>query len=558
MLMMNCSVVYPQAENVPVSNPIYLFMKRMELEGVLPEYPDGILPLSRREISEYLAGINERKDQLSDVERRLLEEYNVEFHHDISGFISGMNLPRDTSDHPVGPMPRRIQTRPQSYLYHYGDTNVSLFIEGLFTLDARGSVHRGADRRYVGFLQFGGRIRGSIGRGLGYYLQGTNAQFWGDRVILQQDKLLGQSFELNDVGVRNFDFVEGYVRYDAGIVSIQVGRERLLWGNGYGDKLILSDNPRVFDFIRLDAHYKTIKYTFLHAWLLGGKSNLLFTLSSDTLSTFTEPVVADKYFAGHRLEVTIPSYLTVGFQEVVIYSNRAPDLAYLNPVTLIESAQRSREERDNVLWAFDVQTHFLTNIELQGTVLFDDINFTRWGTNDIQNKYAFQLGTMVVGPGILRNTSMAVEYTRIEPYTFSHARSRNDNYGSSGRILGHRLGPNADSWFVRLDHIFSHKVRSTISYEVGRRGDNVYDSSGALIINSGGDFLQPHRPGDPAEKRFLAGDVVYIHNMELFITYEIVNEVFFDIRYNSQKCVRPMSNESWSTRSYGAAIRVVF
>ncbi|MBI4548194.1 MAG: hypothetical protein HY707_09450 [Ignavibacteriae bacterium] len=528
----------------------------MELKKVISNYNDAILPISRREIANMLLEIGTKKNKITEVEQDLLEDLYVEFCYDLTGLLNDSHSLFNPSGRSLGSAMGELFTEKEKFLYAYADTNASLFVDGLLTLDARGySENKSADQK-AQFVQFGGRIRGSVNKKLGYYIQGTNAQFWGNRKTLQRDRIISQSYEIGVSDAQNFDFVDGYARYDAGIASLQVGKERVLWGNGYGDKLILSENPRAFDFLRLDVQYNMLKYTFLHAWLLGTRSTLSFTLLSDTLSRFEEPIVADKYFAAHRVEFSFPFLFDLGFQEVVIYSNRSPDLAYLNPLTLMESAQRSREERDNVLWAVDVQTHFLSNVELQGTVFFDDINFPKWGTNDVQNKYAYQIGAIVVDPLLFTNTMAAIEYTRVEPFTFSHARSRDNNYGSLGHMLGHHIGPNADSWFFRVDHSFSHKVRVTFAYEVQRKGENVYDSTGKLIENVGSDFLQPHRSVDSAEKVFLSGNLVRTHRFQTFFTYEVVNEVFLDLHYNYEEESRNRNvNSSTVAHDYGIALR---
>ncbi|MBI3195322.1 MAG: hypothetical protein HYZ34_12785 [Ignavibacteriae bacterium] len=326
--------------------------------------------------------------------------------------------------------------------------------------------------------------------------------------------------------------------------------------------MILSDNVRLYDFIRADVEYKSFKYTFLHAWLMGRKELKRYVLpvSDSPLDAMIidEPVLADKYFGAHRFEFAFSPKFTLGFQEMVIYSNRSPDLAYLNPVTFIESAQRSREERDNVLWAFDAKTHLLPNTELQGSIVFDDINFPKWGTSSVQNKFAYQIGAMVVDPFRIENISLAIEYTRAEPYIFSHNRSRDNDYGSLGRIMSHHIGPNSDSWFFKFDFQPTHRLSTSLRFEFQREGENVLDAYGRLIQNVGGDFLIPNRDIDPQEQEFLAGKRVTTSIGQAFITYEIVNEIFVDARYQFIKRNDFANNSSTLDHDYGLALRVDF
>jgi hypothetical protein len=559
LVLLNSSPGLSQAENVPVDHPVYRFLKLMETKGIIERFHDAVLPISRKKVSAFLQTVQEKQDQLTSVEQNQLKDFAVEFEYELTQTMDSTYELLAWREPTVGNEVREWFGEKEKYLYFYTDTNLTFFVNGLLTFDARRSSGGVLTGENAAFVQVGGRIRGSIYQSLGYYLEGTNAQFWGSRDVLRRDKYISQTHTINVLDARNFDVARGYVRYDAGIVSLQVGRERLLWGNGYGDKLIVSDNVREFDFLRADAQYKSLNYTFLHAWLLGKRTHLPFTFPFDTSSVFYEPVNADKYFAAHRLEFSFPQLFDIGFQEMVIYSNRSVDLAYLTPITFIESLQRARGERDNVLWSFDVQTHFVKNIEFHAAILFDDINFPKWGTNSVQNKFAYQIGALAADPLGVANTSIVVEYTRIEPYTFSHNRSRDNDYGSQGKILSHHIGPNADSWFFKTDYRLTHRVFISFRYEMERKGENVYGANGQLVKNVGGDILLPHRPGvDSHTKEFLGGNLVRTNRFQAVLTYEIVNEMFLDGRYQYEKIENSALNSTTQNHDYGIALRIDF
>ncbi|MGA2622493.1 MAG: capsule assembly Wzi family protein [Bacteroidota bacterium] len=555
-----CSSAYPQAENVPTVNPVYVFLKRMEVKGIIERYRDAILPLSRRQVAEYLVAVKAKEDLLTQVERDQLSDYSLEFQYDITHSTEGFYNFLDFGEPDVGSMANQLfMSERQKFLYAYTDSNATLFVDGLATIDARRSTGDALHGQNAEFIQLGGRMRGTVYNKVGYYIQGTNAAFWGSRAVLLRDNILSQAYTLvHDAEVQNFDFSEGYVRYDGNILSAEIGQERMLWGTGYGNKLILSDNPRVFPFIRLDAEYKSLKYTFLHAWLLGTRSNLVFSLPSDTSAKFVEPLDADKYLAAHRLELSFPSLFDIGFQEMIIYSNRSIDGAYLNPLILLESAQRSRDERDNNFWAFDIKTHFLKNVQLQASIDFDDIFLKEWFKNNWDNKDAFQVGMMFTDPLGVSNATFAVEYSHIEPFTFSHGRSRDDNYGSDGRILGDSIGPNAESWFFRLDDMLTHKLSASLRFQIQRHGRNVYDAQGRLIQNVGGDYLQPHRDTDPEQKDWLGGDLVRTYIGQVYVTYQIVHQIFLDVHYQYTHEINVGLSTENVNQDFGGDIRFDF
>ncbi|MGA9121025.1 MAG: hypothetical protein WB699_16795, partial [Bacteroidota bacterium] len=291
------------------------------------------------------------------------------------------------------------------------------------------------------------------------------------------------------------------------------------------------DNVGLFDFLRADVKYKAIKYTFMHAWLMGQETNLPFKLPFDTSATFYEPTAPDKYLVAHRLELSFPKVLDFGFQEMVVYSNRAPDLAYLNPLMVLESAQRSRGDRDNTFWLFDVRTHFLHDLELTGTMLYDDINLPDLFSNKWTDRYGWQAGMYYADMFGIENTSLVVEYTRIEPYVFSHGRSRDDNYTSFGRLIGTPIGPNADNLFFGVDYSPRRNLIFSARVNLMRKGLNPVDSSGQVVRNVGGDVFAPHRDNDPETRSFLDGYLVKARTIQVSGVWEVVNQCWIEIQY---------------------------
>jgi hypothetical protein len=551
-------VSFAQVENVSAYDPIYTFLKRMELKGIIENYHSAIIPLSRGEIAGFLKTIDSKSADLTSVDRDNLAKYLIEYQFDITGSTDEFHQVLNFSNQTVGESFMQIFSDKEKFLYAYNDSTLSFFIDGLLTVDLRKSVGDALGNDHAEFTRFGGRIRGTIHNSFGYYIDGTNAQFYGSRTVLRRDRLLSQDYTLGVGDAQNFDHIESYIRYESSPISVELGRERLFWGTGYGDKTILSDNVRPFDAIRFDAQYKLLKYTFMHGWLLGNRSYLQYSLPSDTSTKFTEPIDDDKYIVAHRLEVSIPHAVDIGFNEMMVYSNRAPDLAYLNPIQLLESTQRNRDERDNGFWVFDMRVHWISGWEIQGSALFDDLNFPKWGTNDVQNKAALQAGILGVDPFGIPLTNIAVEYTRIDPYTFSHNRSRDNNYSSGGNILSHHIGPNSDSWFCKLENFWSRRLTTSVSYENVRHGNNIVSPGGQLVFNVGGDIFQPWRPVDSQYKNFLGGNFQRIQYINVAASYELYRQMFLEGWYRLEHTDNVTLGFVSETKDFGMDLRMDF
>lgn len=531
LVLLLAPLAFPQAENVPACHPVYLFLQRMEAKGIITRYRDAILPISRREVGEFLDTVRARQAKLSKTEQGWLADFMSEFHYDMTGSPERVYSLIGSEEPTVFSAIGQEFSNREKFFYAFTDSIATLFTNVLFDADVRKISGDDLGSQDAQYLQVGLHARGTLVGRLGYYLQFTNAQYWGSQELLARDPIISQSYALYSGNTQNFDFSEGYARYDGGIFAVQAGRERLLWGYGADQKMIVSDVSRVFDFIKADFQYKAIKYTFIHGWLLGRESRIPFEIPEDTSYTFSERVIADKYFAAHRFELSFPGLFDLGLQELYIYSNRSVDLAYLNPFVLLESAQRSRGERDNGLWGIDLQTHFIPNLELHGTLLFDDIHIPGSFSDAWYDKHAWQAGFLYADPVGIRNISLFVDYTRVEPWMFGHDFSRDNNYTHNGEMLGAPIGPNADAWTLRLDWFALRNLYLSGTVVKTREGNNLYDPGGQLVKNVGGDPLVPHRSTDPETKIFLDGARTDRYRAQFFARYEPINQMWVEATY---------------------------
>lgn len=532
---------FSQAENVPAHDPVMSFLKTMEVKGILRSYDDVVLPISRASVARYLTIIDASRDRLSGVERERLDDLLSEYQYEIAGSVARFDALLSASGDRIDSVGTGIRPGRERVAVLHADSVVTLFANALVSLDTR---HVSGDVQGVlgtHYLEVGLRARGTLLGRLGYSFRMTNAQFWGSRDLLYLDERIAQSHALGVGNIQNFDFAEGSVRYDAGFLSAQIGRDRVLWGNSvFGEKMVLSDHPRAFDHLRADLSYGVFRYTFLHAWILGSESRVFFMIGSDSSTAHSEPVIADKYFAAHRFGLSFPGVIDIGFQEMVVYSNRSVDLAYLTPLSLIESTQRSRGERDNVMWVFDLKTRFIPNIQLTGTILYDDINVPDMFSDLWTDRYAWQVGAQWADPFTIPNTCLLVEYTRVEPYVFSHGRSRDNNFTSLGRILGPAVGPNGDAWQFGVSVVPRWNLSISGSVLLGRHGLNhVNPWTGELDKNFGADPLIPHRNEDPERKVFLAGTLQKTMRLDLSVRWEPMNGVWWEGLYRQETVTYP-------------------
>jgi len=558
MLLALPPLMFGQAENVPATDPVYTFLKRMQVRGILDAYSDAVLPLSRREVGEFLVTVGKNSARLTASESDWLRRYLDEFRYEASGTTEGTNSLIATSSEGMTSGSARFFADNQKYLYAYRDSNLTLFMNALLTFDARMITGDALGSAHAEFVQGGASARGTIYNRLGYSFQAVNAAFRGSRDLLARDPAISQIQTLGQTNIQNFDQAEGVVRYDGGIVSAQVGTQRVMWGTGYDQKMVISDNIAPFPFIRADFHYGFLRFTFIHGWLLGLPRPWTDFVSADSAAKLKGPSIADKYIAAHRVELSFPHFIDFGFQDMVIYSNRAPDLAYLAPMMLLESAARARGDRDNGLWSVDMRTHFTPGLEITAAILFDDLHFGDFFKNRYYNKNAYQVGLFLTDPLMIRNTSLMVEWTRVQPFVFSHDYSIEDTYTSNGAVIGPRIGPNSESWFIRGDLFPAERLTLSARFFYESHGDNVYDAGGNLLTNVGGDVEQGHRPVDPLTIVFLGGNLVKTRSLQLLATYEPVYQIWIDGWYEADRLETAATGAVSVNGTLGLRVRTAF
>jgi hypothetical protein len=519
LVMMFVQHANSQVENVPVSNQIYEFLDRMGVKGILPLYSNAMVPRSRKEVAQLLLQVEAQANVLSNAEREYLDKFKREFIHEIDpSHEDAAVLFRDGT--------QGMFSDKEKYLYAYTDSSVSAYVEFLGTMEHRRTSGDTYGSTSASFEQHGGRIRGTIKNTLGYYLQATNGTLFGDKIFALSDPRLRGNVKFKDLDSPYFDFTEAYLRADFDWMGIEFGREFTQIGTGYSDRLLLSDNAPVFDFLKLDAHYKSFRFTFLQASLVNDSSVF-------TGIPVTEPQGSTKYLALHRAQISLFDALNLGVSEMIIYQRYSPDFAYLNPINFYKSSEHSLRDRDNAFLSFDFELFPIHNYKLYGTWLIDDIDFSKIGTGWWGNEFGWQGGLFVSDFCGIPDVDAVVEYTRIEPYVYSNRLAGND-YSHNSVGLGHHLEPNSDEWFVQFSYRPISKLRGWLTYTGVRHGDNIV-VNGVVVKNVGGNVLQGHRDIDGETAPFLDGNRTRRDGVQLRATYEPITNFLITGAYEFRR-----------------------
>lgn len=220
---------------------------------------------------------------------------------------------------------------------------------------------------------------------------------------------------------------------------------------------------------------------------------------------------AGKYFHNHRLEFALPFDISLGISETSLYGSTT-EAAGTNPNADADSTTREMEwayvipfvpyvfeehilgDQDNKSLAFDLSIKTIPHWEFYGELLWDDMKSPTsmfddswWG-----NKWASTIG---IARDNLRlgqiQLNWFAEYTRIEPWVYTHHKGGGYTYASYSQSLGSELGPNSQEIHTELSADWKF-IKATLS-----AGTVAKDTA------FGGNLTDIHGPTDPVDKKFL-------------------------------------------------------
>lgn len=514
---------FSQVENVQITHPVYTYLKEMKVKGIIDYFREDESVISRFEISNLLKTISENRGRLSNTEIKILDKYYVEFSDSITQQNSTILFdPENTFTSNLS----QVFSDKIKYLYVYQDNAVKLNLELIGNIYHGHRFKPGVNN--ANLFDGGIRLRGTVINHIGYSFAALKGGVSGNAAFAEiiEPRLL-TNFKWIEAGenIGNYDFTFGYLKYHTSPVedmniSVQIGREDISLGYGYGSKLVLSGDNPAMDFIKFNFDYGVVHFTSLHASTLGP-----FSFVRDERYT--------KYFAFNKIKIVIPQLFDIGMGESIIYSGRGLELGYLNPFIFYKFVEMSLQDRDNGNIYFDLQTKFLKNLEFQGTFFLDENILSNLQDLELYtNKTAYQLGAYWYQPFGIPDFSLITEYTRIRPFTYTHFNEQN-NYSSHGTNLGHRIGPNSDELMTKIAYNVNEDVRFTLEHRFMRSGKNEYDEQGNLINNVGSDIFLTHGAVPVREKTiFLNGERVNTNLFRLGVRLEPIRDFIFDISYN--------------------------
>lgn len=318
----------------------------------------------------------------------------------------------------------------------------------------------------------------------------------------------GIPFNKQSENKRTWDLFAANVSYQLKPVKLMAGFDYLEWGPARRNHVILrgenniyrpwqDSSSRIFDaaptpYFGYQFKIGPVVYTQYAAKLFEKKGE-------------------GKYLHAHRLDLNLPKNITLGLSETSLYgtttepagsnpnedadsTSREFEWAYVIPFIPYVFQEHLQGDQDNISLAFDLSVRTIPHWEFYGELLWDDMKSPTsmfddgwWG-----NKWATTLGlardSLWAGPVMF---DWFTEYTRVEPWVYTHHKGGGYTYASYAQSLGSDLGPNSQEIHGELSATYKFVKATLVAGAVAK--DTAF----------GGNLTDIHGPEDRTDKVFL-------------------------------------------------------
>jgi hypothetical protein len=139
-------------------------------------------------------------------------------------------------------------------------------------------------------------------------------------------------------------------------------------------------------------------------------------------------------------------------------------------------------DRDNKALSFDCNVAFPDNFRWYGELFIDDM-LNPWSlffSNDWGNKWALDIGGQYFTNVLSRDVTASAEFSRVEPWVYTHFYGGSHRYDNFNECLGAPLGPNSDLLSLSCETRLTPRNTVGLSFTNARtnhnqRGGNITD-----------------------------------------------------------------------------------
>ncbi len=415
--------------NMPVGDAFYNDLERLELKGLIASGLLSTRPFSGAEAKRLLEEAIKNWDGLTDGEKERRSEDGLLL-------LRLENLLADAG---------------------HGARHIKPFATDSLTIaplknPALGVFYGGKDLSYPGINNNGDSFKEGFNMRASFSMEASALDVFSaylePRLSLDEDE-------------KDLDLLYGYAVMNAGNIEVEAGRDSMWWGSSYHGALIMTNNARPFDMVKLSS-----SRPFKLPWIFGYLGALRPTW-------FLTELEEDRDFPnaklmGMRLDFKATERFQFGLSRVFMFggdgrkSLSAAD--WFNLFIASDSAEHSDSPLNgNQIVSIDASYVYHNRNE---KIPFSGIKlYTEWGAEDSSGDTktptgrANIYGALVDEPMWLKNTDIRIEWAntarnlRYAEAWYTHF-LYTTGYTYEGDVIGHHMGTDAQDIFVRVEHHF--------------------------------------------------------------------------------------------------------
>jgi hypothetical protein len=440
MLMCQTPAHAASTTNIWIGNALDADMESWAAEGLIESQLSSMKPVARSEAGRQIVTALDKCDALGNASatcKKLQQHYTKLFAAEIAEARN--------SNRTAGSFVKPIENFSMSYNY----------MDGPFSIFNNEGINYGQGSNAV--VQFQ-----------------SHARLWNAFSFFVQPALVynNHSFDSFYESDAEFRLHRGYVKINIANFEVQVGRDSLWWGPCYHGALLMSNNAKPFDMIKI-SNPEPVLLPWYFSYLGPMQFNLIFSQLDDK-RTGTEKV--NPFLYGLRVGIKPHPYLELGATHLVMFGG--PERRDMSVGDYFKALYSNTNLDDTIS---DSNQEFAADIVLtlpnikKYIFLADGLKmYFEWGAEDQgfpPDRRAGIGGFALFKPFGLETAVLRGEYARISPgskpgcwYTHRLWPMRYD-----GRVFGHHAGTDSDDIFVQWSHDIGNFFYK-LSYDRERSG----------------------------------------------------------------------------------------
>lgn len=237
--------------------------------------------------------------------------------------------------------------------------------------------------------------------------------------------------------------VEGYGSITLWNIELTAGRQSLWWGPGFHGALLLSDNARPFDLIKL-TNPKPVTLPWIFKYIGPIKLTGFVTMLEEDRD------FANPYLAGLRLDLKPHPNVNIGIARVAMFggAGRHVDAGVVWDV-ITAGNENVAGEPGNQLGSVDLKV--VLPFDFQKVVVYGELGGEDEAGN-LPSRVAYIMGAYLPGVLGLERLDLRVDYAQTYignyPGVWYQHHVYTSGYTYDGRIIGHHMGTDAKDLFM--------------------------------------------------------------------------------------------------------------